>query len=110
MTKRKETHLGTAGTMDHPQLYDSSTERMKPSDNILNEGGRTGEHRDADTIPSATQAPPNIFHQEAEGDAHRMITPSTAGVTVTFSAPSYKEGQASSPSNPNNQFQRKVEK
>jgi hypothetical protein len=61
--KSRETHLGTAGVMDHPQLYDSSTERMKPSDNILNEGGRTGEHRDADTIPSATQAPPNIFHQ-----------------------------------------------
>jgi hypothetical protein len=107
MTKRKETHLGTAGVMDHPQLYDSSTERTKPSDNILNETGPTGEHRDVDTIPSSSQAPSNIFHQEGEGEAHRMITPSTAGVTVTFSAPSYKEGQASTPSNPNKQFKRK---
>jgi hypothetical protein len=110
MSKKRETHLGTAGVMDHPQLYDSSRERLQPSDNILNETGPTGEHRDADTIPSATQVPSNIFRQEAEGDAHRMITPSTAGVTIKFSAPTYNEEQASSPSNPNKQFKRKFDK
>jgi hypothetical protein len=110
MSKKKETHLGTAGTMDHPQLYDSSTERMKPSDNILNETGRTGEHRDADTIPSATQAPSNVFHQEAKDDAHRLITPESASVTVTMEPPSYKPEQGLHIKQPGReQFKRKTD-
>jgi hypothetical protein len=109
-TKRKETHLGTAGSMDHPQLFADTTASEKASDNLLNEKGPSGEHRDYDTIPEAVQSPSDVFHQEASGDAHRMITAETAGVTVTFEPVGYEEGQPSTPSNPNNQFRRKREK
>ena len=111
MKKDKSSHLGSghaAGEFATPQLYDSSPERKVPSDNIQNE--RDGEHRTYDTIPKAVQVPSDVFHQEASGDAHRMITPSAAGIPAPKTeAPSYSEGQASTPSNPNRQFKRKFD-
>ncbi len=105
--KRKEAHLGTKGEMDTPKLLDPGTDRLKPSDNILNERGSTGEHRDYDTIPKAVQAPSDIFHQEAQGDAMRMLTPETSGVSVKTEAPAYQEGQGKPSSQP--QFKRKLD-
>src|SRR5260370_25435693 len=107
--KRRETHLaksGETGEMSTIRLRDDGKGRVDPSDNY--QGERHGEQRDYADIKPAEQSPSNVFHQEASDDAHRMLTPSTSGITVTTEPVSYQEGQGlHNPSNPGNQFRRK---
>jgi hypothetical protein len=98
MTKRKdlrETHLGSgpaAGEFTTPQLYAEGNEREKPSDNILDEkAGGQNEVRSFDNIRTAT-VEPEVFNQEGDQSSH-MLSPSSAGISIRFSAPSYNEGQ-----------------
>jgi hypothetical protein len=67
-------------------VYDSDINRVPTNDNDQPESSEP-RHK-----PPSKDVDVNVFRQEGS-ESNRMLTPSTAGVSVTFSAPTYQQNQ-----------------